>query len=91
MDQETEWLDPFTSYSMPYVYVFWKQAYPAPFETAALHRFDPQLRALGLADAAARLRNEEVWRIGPLNNRDEADSVVVALQFEGLTVELHWQ
>ncbi|MDB5173084.1 MAG: hypothetical protein JWN51_1857 [Phycisphaerales bacterium] len=31
----------FVSYGLPYVYVFWKQAEPAPFEIAAVHRIAP--------------------------------------------------
>ena len=64
----------FVSESLPVVFVFWKQAEPAPFEVAAIHRVDRRFRGSNLAEVASVLKDEDWWIIGPLESDDQADA-----------------
>src|SRR3954466_13641676 len=63
----------FETLSYPYLYVFWKQSAPSPSEVAALHRIDPGSVCKSLAEVAARLKDEDFWRLGPFAQEDEAN------------------
>jgi len=86
-----DWPDITASYQKAYRYVFWKQAEPAPFETAALRRIDPALQGKGMNDVAALLKSENCWRLGPFATEAETDAVAEQLRSAGLTVEKKWE
>ena len=82
-----DWPDMYVSYQMAYLYVFWKQAEPAPFEVAALRRLDPALQGKGMTDVSALLKGEHGWRLGPFATEPEADALAEQLRSAGLIVE----
>jgi len=55
MSQANEKPELLVSYYYPYIWVFWKQAEPAPCEVEAVHSVDPGFRGTSLAQVAERL------------------------------------
>lgn len=80
----------FVSYNYPYVYVFWRQAEPAPDEIAAIHEADPRLKGKDVSQVVSLLKNEECWPIGPLDSAAESDRISSQLRAAGLRVEVKW-
>jgi hypothetical protein len=86
-----DWPDITVSYELPYLFVFWSQAEPAPFEVAALRRIDTALQGMDMTDLANLLKGEDGWRLGPFATEAETDAAAEQLRAAGLTIEKKWQ
>ena len=81
----------FDYWAETFLYVFWKQATPSPYEVAALHRIDPALRGKSLAEVTTRLKDEAWWRLGPFLGEEEGNGLAEQLRSAGFSVEMKRQ